>query len=65
VLKSNKEMLGRAKAYRRLGRQKWVRLQSSLAAAGFEGHTGKYYEVKMGKKARKDQRQHPRRSAHT
>lgn len=52
MLKDNTEIMGRAKIYRRLGRQKWIRRQSRLAAAGFEGHTKKYYQAKMGKVTR-------------
>jgi len=57
-LKGNTRIADRARGYRKLGRQKWIRSQSSLAAAGFEGHTGKYYLVKIGKTARSVQ---PRR----
>ena len=44
-MKGNTEMMERAKEYKRLGREEWLRHQEEKARKGFEGHTGKYYEV--------------------
>jgi len=44
-VKGKTEMMERAKEYKRLGREEWLRHQDEKAKKGFEGHTGKYYEV--------------------
>jgi len=43
--KNNSLMIERAKEYRKLGRQAWLRLLAKRAAQGFEHHTKKCYRV--------------------
>ena len=44
-VKGQTKLLERAKEYKRLGREEWLRRQDEKARKGFEGHTAKYYKV--------------------
>lgn len=44
-VEANKPMMERAEEYHRLGRSDWLRCQAEKARLGFEGHTGKCYQV--------------------
>ena len=44
-LKGNEIMLQRAREYKKLGKEKWLKKQMEEAKQGFELHTGKFYEI--------------------
>jgi hypothetical protein len=44
----NEEIVKRAREYKNLGKDKWLRAQGEKANQGFELHTGKYYQVRTG-----------------
>ena len=46
-MKGRGEMMERAKEYKRLGRDEWLRREDEKASRGFEGHTGKYYQIRV------------------
>jgi len=46
-VKGRTEMMERAKEYKRLGRDEWLRREDEKARRGFEGHTGKYYQIRV------------------
>ena len=42
-------MIERAKEYKELGKDEWLRRQIEKAKEGYEHHTGKYYKLRVGK----------------
>lgn len=48
-VKDEAAMMEAARKYRELGRDEWLRQHVEKAKHGFEGHTGKYYQVWAGK----------------
>jgi len=48
-VEKNAEMIERAKEYRELGKDEWLRRQIEKANQGYEHHTGKYYRLWVGK----------------
>ena len=38
-------MIGRAKEYKKLGKDEWLRQEVEKAEQGFELHTEKYYQI--------------------
>ena len=48
LVKDHTSMMERAREYKRLGREAWLRWQIELAEQGFEHHTGKCYQVSRG-----------------
>ena len=48
-VKGNARMMERAKEYKELGREEWLRRQIERAKEGYEHHTGKYYKLWVGK----------------
>ena len=48
-VEGNTGMIDRAKEYKELGKDEWLRRQIAKAKQGYEHHTGKYYRLWVGK----------------
>jgi len=48
-VEGNTGMIERAKEYKELGKDEWLRRQIAKAKQGYEHHTGKYYRLWVGK----------------
>lgn len=47
IIKGDKEMMKRAKEYKKLGKEKWLQQQIKKAKMRYEDHTKKYYTHKI------------------